>query len=301
MYCKNCLKKFKSEKYLNKHLINCDLCFDKKEEIIDLYVNNNYSIRDLIKKYKRPHHIIKSILGTNIKTTDEIRKITKQKYKFKHTVESKEKLRLARLKYMKENPDKTAWRKKNISYPEKLFLQKIILLNWDSKFRIEREYSFFPYFVDFAFLNEKIAVEIDGSQHLLIERKNLDEEKDKLLINSGWSVIRVTEHEIKNNLDKFIVLLENILHNSPKFDKLSFGIFEKKNRTKVIRESNGRTKKENESSFNQRKVKNRPDYMTLLKEIKEFGYRATGKKYSVTDNTIRKWVKFYQKAHNTNG
>ena len=136
---------------------------------------------------------------------------------------------------------------------------------------------------------------------LLIERKNLDEEKDKLLINSGWSVIRVTEHEIKNNLDKFIVLLENILHNSPKFDKLSFGIFEKKNRTKVIRESNGRTKKENESSFNQRKVKNRPDYMTLLKEIKEFGYRATGKKYSVTDNTIRKWVKFYQKAHNTNG
>lgn len=302
MYCKNCLKNYKSEKTFNSHILRCNQLFEKKDEIINLYVNHNYSIRDLIKKYQQQHHTIKLILGSNVKSTSEILKITKQKYKFKHTEQSKDKLRIARLNYMKENPDKTAWRKTNISYPEKLFLQKIVNLNWETKFRIEREYSLFPYFIDFAFVNEKIAVEIDGSQHLLPERKILDEKKDKLLIDSGWSIIRVTEHEIKNNLKNFIKSLENILYERPKFDKLCVGIFKnKREKPKEIREINGRTKKQNESSFKQRKIKNRPDYSILIDEIKNMGYRATGRKYSVTDNTIRKWVKFYEMAHNTNG
>lgn len=40
-----------------------------------------------------------------------------------------------------------------------------------------------------------------------------------------------------------------------------------------------------------RKVK-RPDIETLIKEIDELGYRGTGRKYGVSDNTIRKWVKW---------
>jgi arylsulfatase len=51
----------------------------------------------------------------------------------------------------------------------------------DKKYSIVREYSVFPYFIDFAFVNEKVAVEIDGSQHLLPERKDRDDKKDELL------------------------------------------------------------------------------------------------------------------------
>lgn len=40
----------------------------------------------------------------------------------------------------------------------------------------------------------------------------------------------------------------------------------------------------------QRKVK-RPDIDILRKEILEFGYVKTGKKYGVSDNAIRKWIK----------
>jgi 5-methylcytosine-specific restriction endonuclease McrA len=40
----------------------------------------------------------------------------------------------------------------------------------------------------------------------------------------------------------------------------------------------------------QRKA-NRPSVKILNKEIKEFGYKATGKKYGVSDNAIRKWIK----------
>lgn len=45
----------------------------------------------------------------------------------------------------------------------------------------------------------------------------------------------------------------------------------------------------------QRKVK-RPPYEQLIKDIKEMGYRGTGKKYSVSDNAIRKWKINYEKS-----
>ena len=44
----------------------------------------------------------------------------------------------------------------------------------------------------------------------------------------------------------------------------------------------------------QRKTK-RPPYKQLLKEIKETSYVAVGRKYGVSDNAIRKWIKTYEK------
>jgi hypothetical protein len=41
-----------------------------------------------------------------------------------------------------------------------------------------------------------------------------------------------------------------------------------------------------------RKVE-RPDLETLVNDIKNLGYSATGRKYGVSDNTIRKWLKNY--------
>lgn len=43
--------------------------------------------------------------------------------------------------------------------------------------------------------------------------------------------------------------------------------------------------------FNTRKVKNRPDEKQLFKDINELGYCGTGRKYGVSDNAIRKWLK----------
>jgi len=42
------------------------------------------------------------------------------------------------------------------------------------------------------------------------------------------------------------------------------------------------------------KVK-RPPYKQLIEEIKELGYRGTGRKYNVSDNSIRKWKIKYEK------
>jgi len=41
--------------------------------------------------------------------------------------------------------------------------------------------------------------------------------------------------------------------------------------------------------------KKRPEYEILLREIIELGYCATGRKYGVSDNCIRKWKTNYEK------
>lgn len=39
----------------------------------------------------------------------------------------------------------------------------------------------------------------------------------------------------------------------------------------------------------------RPEYDVLLKNVNELGYVGAGKKYGVSDNTIRKWLKNFQR------
>jgi hypothetical protein len=42
-----------------------------------------------------------------------------------------------------------------------------------------------------------------------------------------------------------------------------------------------------------RKV-DRPPYKILRKEVENLGYWGTGKKYGVSDNSIRKWLKSFE-------
>jgi hypothetical protein len=45
----------------------------------------------------------------------------------------------------------------------------------------------------------------------------------------------------------------------------------------------------------ERRKSERPSYNQLLEEVNEIGYSATGRKYNVSDNSIRKWIKMYEK------
>jgi len=66
----------------------------------------------------------------------------------------------------------------------------------------------------------------------------------------------------------------------------------------IVEKNNGLTNKQKEYLQNyvirQRKV-TRPEYEILLDDIKNLGYVKTGKKYGVSDNAVRKWLKFYEK------
>lgn len=71
-----------------------------------------------------------------------------------------------------------------------------------------------------------------------------------------------------------------------------------KNTKKAIekREKNSKQEKyiADKPLLEKRKVQ-RPPLDVLKKEIDELGYSATGRRYGVSDNAIRKWIKSYEK------
>lgn len=158
-------------------------------------------IRDIIQKgYKRSD--VRCTLSGKKRSKSEA-SILAHKLKpesFKLNEQTRDKIRQARLRYLQEHPKDTAWRTKKISYPEKLFQNLIEQNNLTEKYDIVREYSFFPYFIDFAFINIKLAVEIDGSQYWLKESKiKRDKEKEDALVAKGWKIYRIPEFKIKKD------------------------------------------------------------------------------------------------------
>lgn len=268
---------------------------EKKKLIVKDY-NDGLSIGDICKKYaiSSKSYVSKYILDGKTRSISEANKLAHKKYtkSFKHSEETKKKMREKRLIWMKKNPEKTAWRLKNMSYPEKCF-QKLLEDNgMDKKYLIYREYSVFPYFIDFAFINEKIAVEIDGSQHLENDRKKKDDEKDVLLIFNGWKVVRITANEILHNREKVFKTLTNILGNSS-IEYTKVGILKApKTYEKVIRGEDGLSDKERLRAFKQRKVK-RPSKEELDNLVRETNFSVVGRIYGVSGNSIKKWCKMY--------
>ena len=82
------------------------------------------------------------------------------------------------------------WRtrdKFSCSYPESVCMRILEEL----QISYLREFRFGKYFIDFAFPDRKIAIEIDGKQHEKEERMKSDMKKDLLLIENGWTVHRI--------------------------------------------------------------------------------------------------------------
>lgn len=279
-----------------------DLLFSdvEKETIRNDYLNGA-SIRELQKKYNincrewLQYKLLKGIM----RNLSEASKVAHKKYpeNFLHDEAFKKKMREIRLKFMKEHPEKTAWRKKNEpSYPEKCFMKFLGDNEYDKKYLIEREYPVFPYYIDFAFAQIKVAVEIDGSQHILDEDRVVrDKDKDETLISQGWKVLRVTENLVKTDWVTLKRKLDEVIGgNVVEVNKV--GIFlAKKRREKVKRGKDGLSDKMRESHVKQRKVKNRPSLEEIEKLKQEMPMTKIGAMFGVSDNTVRKWIKQYKK------
>ena len=66
----------------------------------------------------------------------------------------------------------------------------------------ERDFPVGKWFIDFAIIGKKIALEIDGRQHEWTERKLKDREKDLYLLTNGWYVHRIKWKSINNEKGK---------------------------------------------------------------------------------------------------
>lgn len=64
-----------------------------------------------------------------------------------------------------------------------------------------REYQVYPqkgrfhFTLDFAHIEGKVNIELDGSHHGVVSTKHVDEERDAILRRLGWKIIRVKYQE----------------------------------------------------------------------------------------------------------
>ena len=123
----------------------------------------------------------------------------------------KQKLRDAQIKLVEQGKHK-GWASRNIlSYPEKFFRK--VLSNNDLLDKCKINFSVNKrllgieengnYFLDFYFPEKGIDLEIDGSQHEMIEeRKISDKKRDKFLRKNDYIVYRIKWNEINSDKGK---------------------------------------------------------------------------------------------------
>ncbi|MHB1364844.1 MAG: endonuclease domain-containing protein [Eubacteriales bacterium] len=75
---------------------------------------------------------------------------------------------------------------------------------------VNRQKNIGNYIVDFFISNNRIVIELDGSQHGMTENRKADEKRDSDLHHLGITVLRYTNLEINNN---FINVCEDILNH----------------------------------------------------------------------------------------
>jgi very-short-patch-repair endonuclease len=93
----------------------------------------------------------------------------------------------------------------NKSYPERRFSKILDSFGYYEKFNIREHFRFGKYTLDFAIIDLKIDIEIDGQQHFrtqkLIEK---DRERDLYLERNGWLVYRIAWLELLHIREKTI-------------------------------------------------------------------------------------------------
>lgn len=106
------------------------------------------------------------------------------------------------------NIGKSRWNN-SPSYPEKFFMR--VIENEFSDKNYVREYPIGIYSIDFAWIDKKIAIEIDGQQHDKKEYRERDKRKNKLLNEKGWKVLRIRWEDMMGNSKYWISLAKNFV------------------------------------------------------------------------------------------
>jgi very-short-patch-repair endonuclease len=149
--------------------------------------------------------------------------ITVSSFKNKHHREESKRNISLKLKQSHKNGSHPGWKHINTdehrrSYPEKWFIENIINQHGLNKiFEIKEKMPFGKYFLDFAFLNIKLDVEIDGQQHnRSLESIDHDKKRDEYLKEHGWLVFRIKWINMKEDITRFLYFIESLKENDEK-------------------------------------------------------------------------------------
>lgn len=131
-----------------------------------------------------------------------------------HTDETKKKISESMKNAHKErrahNIGECRW-KCEPSYPEKFFIN--VIKNEFQDQNYIREYYILGYSLDFAWVDKKLEIEIDGEQHEKIENQIHDQQRDKILEDNGWKTLRIKWKDMFNNPKKYIKIAFDFIHS----------------------------------------------------------------------------------------
>ncbi len=207
-------------------------------------------------------------------------------------------------KFWKENPDKHPWKKDSKFQSIPCINFKKVLSEMSIQFIEEYTISNDRLFsVDIAFPQHRISIEINGNQHYEKDGslKEYYKNRHDFIKGLGWKIHEL-HYSLCFNEDVIKKTINNILQGSEIFDfDYNKYLIDKLNCKKLKNVKKdicacgepmhvGAKVCRFCSSFNQRKV-DRPSIETILNDVKKLGYRGTGKKYGVSDNAIKKWLK----------
>jgi very-short-patch-repair endonuclease len=79
--------------------------------------------------------------------------------------------------------------------------------------RFRRQHPIGPYIADFACIEQRIVVELDGGQHQ--DQRVQDDQRTAYLQAQGWHVLRFWNNEVLNNLDGVLSTIAEHLTDAP--------------------------------------------------------------------------------------
>jgi very-short-patch-repair endonuclease len=79
--------------------------------------------------------------------------------------------------------------------------------------RFRRQHPIDPYIADFACIDKRVVIELDGGQHQ--DQETYDERRTEHMQAQGWKVVRFWNNDVLNNLDGVLTRIVEILTAEP--------------------------------------------------------------------------------------
>lgn len=302
MICKLCNKEV-NELNHSRHVKKCEFLYNNKDSIIDDYVNKVMPSKDLAKKYKTEFTRMKLFLienGIHFRTYVESVKVS-TKPRAKHTEECKARLSKIRKAYLLSHPNEHPWKRNSKFKSVPCETLKTILRNSNISFMEEYSPDELLYSIDIAFPDKKIGIEINGNQHYNKDGtlKPYYLNRHDAIIQRGWKLYEY--HYSLVFKQDFIDSLLNTLKTTFQLGLVDYSFYIKEKKQHFCTNGCGRIvcAKGNKCNYckgyDKRKVI-RPSYEQLQLELSTMSMVSVGKKYGVSDNAVRKWIKQYEKV-----
>lgn len=186
------------------------------KSIIDDALIGNKTVKRVI-VYTRTRTPVSMIKGRDVWWEDEMEKVEEEAHpnlpggkEQSNTSLFRETARNSNYKLFKELSQQL---KDNPTHEEKLLWP--MLRTDKTGYHIRRQHIIDEFIVDFVCLKKMLTIEVDGGYHNTQEQKEYDAARTKYLSDAGFTEIRFTNEEVKNNISAVIDKIKNKLDSMP--------------------------------------------------------------------------------------